>query len=106
MLDTARINSSTVRQLQTLEKPLPEGKDKHPPINQVYSLPAIHLNDETNIFEFRSANTTHVLLPIPYRLPETFSFFLLAGVWLGAGSVPHLTTHTEAEAESQVNCAS
>jgi hypothetical protein len=35
MLDTARINSSTVRQLQIQNLPLPEGKDKHPAINQV-----------------------------------------------------------------------
>jgi hypothetical protein len=34
-LDTARINAATVRMLQTMELPVPEGKEKHPPINQV-----------------------------------------------------------------------
>jgi hypothetical protein len=35
MLDTARVNGATVQQLKLNSTPLPEGKDKHPKVNQV-----------------------------------------------------------------------
>ena len=44
MLDTARVNSATVRQLQINQDPLPEGKETHPKVNQVGNFKTLKLN--------------------------------------------------------------